>query len=141
MSGGHAVPFDWSYQTPEGRPGFKRSLFGAVKAAKAVQASREALGLDSYVILTHRPTGRTWRILPDTDPFKIEVEYKAPDRRCESCPHRTENRARVYLAHGEFPQTGATIDLNWKGEAHCCHEALPARTPCRGADRQDLDEV
>lgn len=59
------------------------------------------------------------------------------DARCPSCPHREENRGRVYLAHGEFPQTGETIHRNWRSEPHCCHEALPKRVPCRGTDTQE----
>lgn len=64
------------------------------------------------------------------------------DPRCKSCPHRAENARRVYLAHGEFPQTGETIDRNWRDEPHCCHEALPKRVACRGTSTQEgFDEA
>lgn len=59
------------------------------------------------------------------------------DRRCSTRPHRPENASRVYLAHGEFPQTGETIDRNWKDEPHCCHEHLPKRVACRGTTTQE----
>lgn len=71
------TPYVWSFRSPFGGPRYKSSLYGAVVEARNVYASLTYRGLDNRVVLTHRPSGRTWTITDETNPDQIEAEVSA----------------------------------------------------------------